>query len=70
MAQDLHSYIGLIQKRLPDKLLEINKIVKPKFEVCALCQKFETKKEYPTLLFTNVDNLKGEYKNKLKGGRK
>lgn len=65
MAQDLQSYVNLIKKELPEKLLEINKIVKPKFEVCALAQKFEDKKEYPTLLFTNVENLRGEPNNKL-----
>jgi 2,5-furandicarboxylate decarboxylase 1 len=45
--------------------LEIKKRIKPKFEVTALAQKFEDRKEFPTLLFTNVENLRGELNNNL-----
>ncbi|MFC1955940.1 UbiD family decarboxylase [Chloroflexota bacterium] len=65
MAQDLNSYLSLIKDKCPETFIEINRLVKPKFEVTALAQKFEDRKEFPTLLFNSVENLRGEGDNKL-----
>jgi 2,5-furandicarboxylate decarboxylase 1 len=61
MRKTVESYLALVQEKLPQDLILIEKTVDPaRFDVTAILQHFENRDKYPVLLFDNALNLNGE----------
>jgi 2,5-furandicarboxylate decarboxylase 1 len=52
--KDLRSYLASLKADLPDELVEVEAEVDPLWEVSAIAQKFEEKKQYPVLHFKKL----------------
>jgi 2,5-furandicarboxylate decarboxylase 1 len=59
MPKDLRTYLEELQGRPPEFYLEVNKPLSPEYELSAVLMALEQKKQFPTVLFTNVKNLLG-----------
>lgn len=60
MAKDLRSYLEELKGSPPEFYLEVNNLLSPEYELSAVLMRLEQKKQFPTVLFTNVANLLGE----------
>jgi 3-polyprenyl-4-hydroxybenzoate decarboxylase len=60
MPKDLRTYLEELKGSRPEFYLEINKSLSPEYELSAVLMALEQKKQFPTVLFTNVNNLLGE----------
>ena len=61
MTMDLRGFLQRLDDRLPGDFLRVEKEIAPdQFEVTALLQHLENKREFPALLFTRARNLKGQ----------
>lgn len=60
MPKDLRTYLEELKGSHPECYLEINKSLSPEYELSAVLMALEQKKQFPTVLFTNVNNLLGE----------
>ena len=54
MAQDLRSFLELIERRYPDQLLRVREQISPSFEVTALVMEAEKLASCPVVLFDQV----------------
>ena len=59
MAKDLRAFLKELKKKRPDNYLEVNKEISSQFETAALLQHLENIKNFSTVKFNNVLNLKG-----------
>ncbi len=59
MAKDLRSFLGELREKLPGNYLEVTKEISSQFETTALLQHLENRKNFSTVHFKNVLNLKG-----------
>ena len=55
MAQDLRSFLGLVEKKHPDQILRVKKQVSPTFEATALVLEAEKLASCPVVLFEKVE---------------
>ncbi len=60
MNKDLHDFINHLEKNRPGSLVKIKKKVVPEFEIPAVLDAMERKKNSAALVFEQVYNLKGE----------
>jgi UbiD family decarboxylase len=60
MSKDLRTHLKELKKSPPEFYLEIKKPLSPEYELSAVLYRLEQKKQFPTVLFTNVANLLGE----------
>ncbi len=60
MVKDLHTFLADYEKRHPEQVLHIEKEVSSKYEVTAFIRAFEKQNKYPTMIFHNVRNEKGD----------
>ena len=60
MPKDLRTHLEALKGSPPEFFREFNKPLSPEYELSATLLHLEEKNEYPTVLFTNVQNLLGE----------
>jgi 2,5-furandicarboxylate decarboxylase 1 len=60
MPKDLRTFIEDMKRQMPDDVVEVDKLIDPKFEITALQQHLENEGKFPLLIFNQVKNLKGE----------
>jgi 2,5-furandicarboxylate decarboxylase 1 len=63
MPKNLSEFLIRIKDAIPSGYLEVDKEIDAKFELCALLQHLENEKRFPTVLFKNVKNLRGNVRN-------
>lgn len=59
MAKDLRSFLAELRKKTPDNYIEVAKKINSQFETSALLKHLENRKNFSTVKFKNVLNLKG-----------
>ena len=59
MAKDLRTFLEELREKLPGNYLEVSKEISSQFETTALLKHLEDRKNYSTVLFKNVKNIKG-----------
>lgn len=59
MTKDLRTFLNELREKLPKHYLEVEKEIDSQFEVCALLQHLEDRKNFSTVMFKNVKNIKG-----------
>jgi 2,5-furandicarboxylate decarboxylase 1 len=60
MAKDLRTFLEELKKKLPGNYLEVSKEISSQFETTALLKQLEDRKNYSTVLFKKVKNIKGK----------
>lgn len=60
MPKNLQSFLADLSRKLPQELLQTEKLVQPAHEATAVLRKLEMAGQNPVVLFNNVLNLKGE----------
>jgi 2,5-furandicarboxylate decarboxylase 1 len=63
MSKNLREFLTKVKDTIPSGYLEVDKEIDAKFELCALLQHLENEKRFPTVVFKNVRNLKGDVGN-------
>jgi len=59
MAKDLRSFLEDLRAKLPENYLEVGKEIDSRFETSAILKHMEDRKNFSTVLFKNVKNIKG-----------
>ena len=59
MAKDLRTFLVELQEKMPNSYLEVKKEIDSQFETCALLKHLDNRKNFSTVMFKNVLNLKG-----------
>jgi len=58
MTKDLRTFLDELKKKLPSRYLEVKKEIDSQFEICAFLKHLEDRKNFSTVMFKNVRNLK------------
>jgi len=59
MAKDLRTFLAELQEKLPSNYIEVEKEISSQFETSALLKHLDNLKNFSTVMFKNVLNLKG-----------
>lgn len=60
MPKNLQSFLADLAKKLPQELLQTDKLVQPQHEATAVLRKLEMAGQTPVVVFNNTINIKGE----------
>src|SRR3990172_11983950 len=58
--KDLRTHLESLEKQYPEELVKVKELIGPEFEITTVLWKLEEMGLYPTVLFQNVKNLRGE----------
>jgi UbiD family decarboxylase len=58
MSKDLRSYLDELLEKRPKDVVVVDREVDPRYEACAIVEKFERENKFPLVFFKNIKNSK------------
>src|SRR5436853_7778418 len=58
MPKDLRTYLDELLERRPKDVIVVDREVDPRYEACAIVEKFERENKFPLVFFKNIKNSK------------
>src|SRR5438132_8985549 len=58
MAKDLRTYLDELLEKRPKDVVVVDREVDPRYEACAIVEKFERENKFPLVFFKNIKNSK------------
>jgi len=58
MPKDLRSYLDELLEKRPRDVVVVDREVDPRYEACAIVEKFERENKFPLVFFKNIKNSK------------
>src|SRR5947209_20129827 len=58
MAKDLRTYLDELLEKRPKDVVVVDREVDPRYEACAIVEKFERESKFRLLFFKNIKNSK------------
>ena len=58
MPKDLRSYMDELLEKRPKDVVVVDREVEPRYEACAIVEKFERENKFPLVFFKNIKGSK------------